>query len=58
MKLRIEAIPALLVDAVHDGLYRIDLIRAHDHELLLAREQHHVAADGPPELGKAELLFW
>ena len=35
---------------VHDGLHLIDLIRAHHDELLLAREQHHVAADGPAKV--------
>ena len=43
------AVAAVLVDAVHDGLDRIDLIRAHHHEVLLAGDEHHVAAN---HLGK------
>ena len=39
------AVAAVLVDAVHDGLDGVDLIRAHHHQLLLAGDQHHVAAD-------------
>lgn len=33
------------MDAVHDGLDRIDLIRAHHHQLLFASDEHHVAAN-------------
>jgi len=33
------------MDAVHDGLHGIDLIRPHHQQLLLAGHQHHVAAD-------------
>ena len=40
------AIAVIFVNALHDVLYRIDLVRPHDHELLLARQQHHVTADG------------
>ena len=39
------AVAAVLVDAVHDGLDRVDLIRAHHQQLLLAGDEHHVAAD-------------
>ena len=39
------AVAAILVDALHNGLDRINLIRAHHHELLLAGDEHHVAAD-------------
>ena len=39
------AVAAALVDAVHDGLDRVDLIRTHHQELLLAGDEHHVAAD-------------
>jgi len=54
------AVAAILVDAVHDGLHGIDLVRPHHQELLLAGHQHHVAADhlaqralGQKFLGKA-----
>ncbi len=39
------AVAAVLVDAVDDGLDRIDLVRAHHQQLLLAGDEHHVAAD-------------
>ena len=39
------AVATILVDTVHDGLDRIDLIRAHHHQLLFAGDEHHVAAD-------------
>ena len=39
------AVAAVLMDAVHDGLDGVDLVRAHHHQLLLAGDQHHVAAD-------------
>ncbi len=39
------AVAAILVNAIHDGLDRVDLIRTHHHQLLLAGNQHHVAAD-------------
>jgi hypothetical protein len=42
-------------------LHGIDLIRPHHHELLLAGDQHHVAADGLAEVhffeeGSAKLV--
>ncbi len=37
------------MDAVHDSLDLIDLIRAHHEELLLAGDEHHVAAEGLAE---------
>ncbi len=39
------AIAPVLVDAVHDGPHRIDLIGPHHHEFLFAGNQHHVTAD-------------
>ena len=39
------AVAAVLVNAVHNGLDGIYLIRAHNHELLFAGHQHHIAAD-------------
>ena len=39
------AVAAVLVDAVDDGLDGVDLVRAHHHELLLARDEDHVFAD-------------
>ncbi len=39
------AIAPVLVDAIDNRLDRIDLVRAHDHQLLLAGDQYHVAAD-------------
>ena len=39
------AVTAILVNAVDNGLHRVDLIRAHHHQLALALDQHHVAAD-------------
>ena len=48
------------MDALHNGFDRINLVRAHHHQLLLAGHQHHVAADhfaqrtlGQEFLGKA-----
>ncbi|OPZ61164.1 MAG: hypothetical protein BWY88_00346 [Synergistetes bacterium ADurb.Bin520] len=40
-----EAVAAVLVDAIHDALHGIDLIRAHHHELLLALDEDHITAD-------------
>ena len=39
------AVAAVLGDAIHDGLHRIDLIGPHHQELLFAGNAHHVAAD-------------
>jgi hypothetical protein len=44
------AVAVVFVDALHHVLHGIDLVGPHDHELLLAGEQHHVAADGPAEV--------
>ena len=38
-------VAAVLVNALHDGLDSIDLVRPHHHQLLLAGHKHHVAAD-------------
>ena len=38
------AIAPVLVNAVHNGLHRVNLVRAHHHQLLLHFHQHHVAA--------------
>jgi hypothetical protein len=43
-----------LVDAVDDGLDGVDLIRAHHEELLLALDEHHVAADHAAEVALLE----
>ncbi len=39
------AVAAVLMDAVDDGLDGVDLVRPHHQQLLLAGDQHHVAAD-------------
>lgn len=39
------AVTAILVDAVDNGLDRVDLIRAHHHQLALGLDQYHVTAD-------------
>jgi len=39
------AVAATLVDAFHNGLHGIDLVRPHHQQLLLAGDQHHVTAD-------------
>jgi hypothetical protein len=39
------AVAAILVNAIHDGLDCVDLIRTHHHQLLFAGNQHHVSAD-------------
>ena len=48
------AVAAVLIDAIDDGLDRIDLVRPHHKELLLARDQNHIFADHVREcaLGK------
>ena len=51
------AVAVVFVDALDDVLHGIDLIRAHDHELLLAREQHHVTADGAAEVALFQEVF-
>ena len=38
-------VAVVLFDALHNMLHGIDLIGPHDHELLLALDEHHVAAD-------------
>ena len=40
----------VVINALHHELQGIDLMRPHDHELLLTGEQHHAAADGPAEV--------
>ena len=44
-----EAVAAVLLDAGDEVFYRINLIRAHHEQLLLALDEHHVAADGVAE---------
>ena len=39
------AVAAVLVDAVNNGFYSVDLVRAHHQELLFARDEDHVLAD-------------
>ena len=39
------AVAAMLLNAIDNRLDRVDLIRAHDHQLLLAGHQHHITAD-------------
>ena len=39
----------MLLNAIDNRLDRVDLIRTHDHQLLLAGHQHHVAADHLPQ---------
>ena len=43
------AVPRVVLDALHDLLHGVDLVGPHDHELLLALDKHHVAADGLAE---------
>ena len=38
-------IAAILMDALHDGLDRVYLVRARDEDLLLTLHKEHVAAD-------------
>ena len=45
-----EAVAIIIINALHHVLHGIDLIRPHDHELLLGGDEHHVAADGPAEV--------
>ena len=42
-------VSAVLLDAIDNRLNRVDLIRAHHKQLLLARDQHHVTADHLPK---------
>ncbi len=50
------AVAAVLVDAVDDGLYRVDLVRAHHQEFLLACDEYHVLADHVRECAFGEKL--
>ena len=43
------AVAAVVIDAFDDLLHGVDLVRPHDHQLLFALDQHHVAADRPAE---------
>ena len=45
-----ETIAVVLLDALDHVLNGIHLVGPHDHELLLAGEQHHVAADGSSQV--------
>ncbi len=47
------AIAGVVLDALDDLLHGIDLVGPHNHELLLAGDEHHVAAD---RLGQRTLL--
>ena len=51
------AVAAVLLDAIDDGLDRMDLIWAHHHELALGLDQNHVAADhlGQGAFGQKDL---
>jgi hypothetical protein len=51
------AVAPVLMDAVDDGLHGIDLVRPHDHELLFAGHQDHVAADHLAESALGEELL-
>ena len=42
-------IAAVLVNALHDRLNRINLIGTHHHQLLLTGHQHHIPADHLPQ---------
>ncbi len=44
------AVAVVIIDARDHVLHGIDLIGPHDHELLLAGDEHHVAADGAAEV--------
>ncbi len=44
------AVALVFVYALHDVLHGIDLVGPHDHDFLLPRQQHHVAADGAAEV--------
>ena len=48
------AVAAVLIDAVDNGLDGVDLVRAHHHELLLARDEDHVPADHVSERALGE----
>ena len=43
------AVAAVLVDAVHDGAHRVDLVGPHHEELALACHEDHVAAEHLPQ---------
>ena len=45
-----ETVAIVLLDALDHVLNGIHLVGPHDHELLLAGEQHHVAADGSSQV--------
>jgi hypothetical protein len=49
-----ETIAVVVINALHHVLHGIHLIRPHDHELLLTRQQHHVAADSAAEVALFE----
>ena len=51
------AVAAVLVDAVDDGLDGVDLVRPHHQQLLLAGDEHHVAADHLAERAFGEELL-
>ncbi len=44
------SVAAVVVDALHNLLHGIDLIGPHDHQLLFADHEDHVAADGSAEV--------
>ena len=44
------AVAVVVIDARDHVLHGIDLVGAHDHELLLAGDEHHVTADGAAEV--------
>ena len=43
------AITAILVYAVYDGIYSIDLIRTHYEQFLFTGDQNHILADYSPK---------
>lgn len=51
------SVAAVVVDALHNLLHGIDLIRPHDHQLLLAGHEDHVAADGLSEVAFSKESF-
>src|SRR5690606_5731608 len=50
------AVAVVPLDAVHEGLDGVDLVGAHHEELLLALDEHHVAADHAAELALLQEL--
>lgn len=51
------AVSSIVMDAVHDGAHRVDLVRAHHEELVLAGDQHHIPADHRAQSALGQKLF-